>query len=78
MHKAAYFLDPKEQGRLLDDNRAAAMEFVCEFAEKLFSWKMLDVSTFKISEEYALYSAKEGYFEKVFLWKNISAISPIA
>ena len=31
IHKAAYFLDPREQGRLLnDDDRDAAMEFVCE------------------------------------------------
>ena len=29
IHKAAYFLDPREQGRLLnDDDRVAAMEFV--------------------------------------------------
>ena len=79
IQKAAYFLDPREQGRLLnDDDRVAAMEFVCELAEKLSSCKMLDVSAFKISVECALYSAKEGYFEKVFLWKNVSAISPIA
>ena len=40
--------------------------------------KKLDVSASKISEECALYSAKEGFFEKVFSWKNVSAISPIA
>ena len=39
---------------------------------------MLDVSPSKISEECALYSAKEGFFEKVFLWKNVFVISPIA
>ena len=39
---------------------------------------MLDVSASKISEECTLYSAKEGFFKKVFLWKNVSAISPIA
>ena len=39
---------------------------------------MLDVSACKISEECALYSAKEEFFEKVFLWKSISAIFPIA
>ena len=54
------------------------MEFVCEFAEKLSSCKMLDVSASKIFQECALYSAIEGFFEKVFLWKNVSAISPIA
>ena len=33
IHKGAYFLDPREQGRLLnDDDRVAAMEFVCELA----------------------------------------------
>ena len=79
IHKAAYFLDPREQGRLLnDDDRVAALEFVCELAEKLSSCKMLDVSASKISEECALYSAKQGFFENVFLWKNVSAISPIA
>ena len=39
---------------------------------------MLDVSASKIPEECALYSAKEGFFEKVFLWKNVSAIFLIA
>ena len=79
IHKAAYFLDPREQGRLLNDSdRVAAMEFVCELAEKLPSCKLLDVNASKISEECALYSAKEGFFEKVFLWKSVSAISPIA
>ena len=79
IHKTAYFLDPREQGRLLhDDDRVAAMEFVCELAEKLSSCKMLDVSASKISEECALYLAKEGFFEKVCFWQNVSAISPIA
>ena len=80
IHKAAYFLDPLEQGRLLndDDDRDAAMEFVCELAEKLSSCKMLDVRASKFFEECALYSAKEGFSEKVLLWKSVSAISPIA
>ena len=79
IHKAAYFLDPREQGRLLnDDDRVAAIKFVCEFAEKLSSCKILDVSASKFSEECALYSSKKEFFEKVFLWKNVSAISPIA
>ena len=63
---------------LNDDDRVAATEFVSDLAEKLSSCKMLDMSTSKISEECALYSAKEGFFKKVFLWKNVSAISPIA
>ena len=67
VHKAAYFLDPREQGRLPnDDDIVAAMEFVCELEEKLSSFKMLDVSACKISEECALYSAKKGFFKKVF------------
>ena len=79
INKAACFLDPREQGRLLSDNgRIAAMEFVCELAVKLSSCKMLDVSASKISEECALYSAKEKFFEKVFLWENVSVICPIA
>ena len=79
IHKAAYFLDPRELGHLLnDDDRVAAVEFVCELAEKLSSCKMLDVSASKISEECALYSAKEEFFEKVLLWKNVFVISPIA
>ena len=45
------------------------MKFVCELAEKLSSCKMLDVSAFKISEERALYSAKEEFFEEVFFGK---------
>ena len=79
IYKVAYFLDPRKQGRLLnDDDRVAAMEFVCELAEKLFSCKMLDMIASKISKECALYSAKKGFLEKVFFWKNVSAISPIA
>ena len=79
IHKAAYFLDTREQGRLLDDDdRVAAMKFDCELAEKLFFCKMLNVSASKISEECALYSAKERFFVKVFLWKKVSTISPIA
>ena len=77
IHKAAYFFDPREQGRLLNgDDRVAAMEFVCELAEKLSFCKMLAVIASKISAKCALYSAEEGFFEKVFLWKNVSAISP--
>ena len=78
--KAAYFLDPRELGRTLNDDndRVAAMEFACEPAEKLSSCKMVNVNASKISEECALYSTKEGFFEKVFLWKNVSAIFPIA
>ena len=79
IHKAAYFLDPREQGRLLnDDDRVAVMEFICELAEKLSCCNMLNASTSKLPEECALYSAKEGFYEKMFLWKNVSAISPIA
>ena len=38
IHKAAYFLNPREQGRLLNNvDRVADMEFVCELTEKLFS-----------------------------------------
>ena len=73
------FFDPREQGCLLNDNdRVAAMEFVSELAEKLSSCKMLDVSASKIAEECALYSAIERFFEKVFLWTNVSAIFPNA
>ena len=63
---------------LNDDDRVAATEFVCELEEKLSSYKMFDVSAYKISEESALYSAKQGFFKKVFFWPNVSAISPIA
>ena len=67
IHQAAYFLNPQEQGRLLnDDDRVAAMEFVCELVEKLFC-KMLDVSASKISEECALYSAKKNLLKRCFM-----------
>ena len=76
IHKDAYFLDPREQGRLLnDDDKVAAIKFVCKLAEKLSSCKLLDVSAPKISEECALFSAKEEFFVTVFLWKNVSAVS---
>ena len=49
IHKAAYFFDPQEQGRLLNNNdRVSAMKFVCELAEKLSSCKILDVSAFNL------------------------------
>ena len=54
------------------------MKFVCELAEKLSSCKTLDVSASKLFEECALHSAKKGFFEKVYLWTNVSANSPIA
>ena len=67
IHKAAYFLDTREQRRLLNhDDRVVAMEFAGDLAEKLSSCKMLDASAFKIFEECALYSATEKFFEKVF------------
>ena len=45
IHKAAYFLDPREQGHLLnDDDKVAAMEFICGLAEKLSSSNMLNVN----------------------------------
>ena len=54
------------------------MEFICGLAEKLSSCNMLNVNASKLLEECALYSAKEGFYEKPFLWNNVSAISPIA
>ena len=53
------------------------MEFVCELTEKFSSCKMLDMSASKISEECSFYSAKEGLIEKMFLRKNVSAISQL-
>ena len=77
IHNAAYFLNRREQGRLLnDDDRVAAMEFVCELTEKLSSCKMLDVSVSKISEECAIYSAKERFFEKIYFYARMFLLFP--
>ena len=78
VHKAAYMLHPRHHGLLLcDDDRVAAIEFICKFTENL-AFCGLNVNEDKVQENLALFSAKEGFFGKVFLWKNVEKIRPTA
>ena len=78
VHKAAYMLDPRHHGSLLsDDDRVAAIEFICKSAENL-AFCGLYINQDKVQENLAVFSAREGFFSKLFLWKNVDKISPTA
>ena len=49
IYKSAYFLDPQYHGKLLsDENKLAAIQFVCELAEKFSTSELLDVDSLKV------------------------------
>ena len=78
VHKSAYLLDPRYHGMLLSDNdRVSAVEFICKLAET-FAFCDLSIDDDKIQENLALYTAREGFYSKSFLWKNVEKISPTA
>ena len=79
IHKAAYFLDPHEHGMLLcDEEKVAAIEFICGLAETFSSCELLTVESSKVHQNCVLYSAKDGFYALPFLWKNIASISPVS
>ena len=49
IHKSAYLLDPRYHGELLsDEDKLAAIQFVCELAEKFSTSELLDVDSLKV------------------------------
>ena len=79
IHKSAYFLDPRYHGELLsDENKLAAIQFVCEPAEKFSTSELLDVDSLKVQQDCILYAAKNGVFANSFLWKNVAKMSSVA
>ena len=77
--KAAYFLDPREHGMLLcDEEKVAAIEFLCGLAKTFSSFELLTVDSSKVHQDCVPYSAKDGFYALPFLWKNIANISPVS
>ena len=53
IHKAAYFLDPREHGMLLcDEEKVAAIEFMCGLAETFSSCEFTDCRFIKTSSRW--------------------------
>ena len=79
IHKSAYFLEPRYHGKLLsDEDKLAAIQFVCELAEKFSTSELLDVDSLKVQLDCILYAAKNGVFAHSFLWKNDAKMPPVA
>ena len=79
IHKAAYFLDPRNHGMLLcDEEKVAAIKFICSLAETFSSCELLTVDASKVHQNCVLYLAKNGFYAMSFLWKNIANISPLS
>ena len=79
IHKAAYYLDPREHGMLLcDEEKVAAIEFICDLPETFSSCKLLSVDSSIVHQDCVLYSEKDGFYAMPFLWKNIANISPVS
>ena len=75
IHKSAYFLDHRYHGEFLsDENKLAAIQFVCELAKKFSTSELLDVDSLKVQQDCILYAAKKGVFANSFLAK----MSPVA
>ena len=79
IHKAVYFLDPREHGMLLcNEEKVAAIEFICGLAESFSFCELLTVDSLKVYQDRVLYSAKDGFYAMPFLRKNIANISPVS
>ncbi|XP_053620565.1 uncharacterized protein LOC128681048 [Plodia interpunctella] len=69
IHLAAYLLDPKTQGLILnDDEDLQAMEFI----ETMAQTQNINVMT-----DLANYKARDGFWRKRFLWEKVENITPI-
>ena len=78
IQKAANILDPRYHGMLLcDEEKVAAIEFICGLAETFSSCELLTVDSTKVHQDCVLYSAKAGFYAMPLLWKNIANISPV-
>ena len=72
-------MDPHEHGMLLcDEEKVAAIEFICGLAETFSSCELLTVDSSKVHQDCVLYSAKDGFYAMPVLWKSISNISPVS
>ena len=79
IHKVVYFLDSRDHGMLLcDEKKVAAIEFICGLAETFSSCELLTVDSSKVHQYCVLYSARDGLYAMPFLWKNIANISPVS
>ena len=86
IYKSAYFLDPRYHGELLsDEDKLAAIQFVCELAEKYSTSELLDVNSLKVQQDCILYAAKTVLLltafcgrtlQKCLLWPDGTLIFP--
>ena len=61
IHKAAYFLDPRKHEMLLcDEEKVAAIEFMCGLAKTFSSCELLTVDSSKVPQDCVLYLARLG------------------
>ena len=64
-------MDPRERGMLLrDEEKVAAMEFICGLAETFSSCELLTADSSKVYQDCVLYAAEDGFYAMPFLWKN--------
>ena len=77
IHKSAYLLDPRYHGELLsDENKLAAIQFVCELAEKFSTSELLDVDSLKFQQDCVLYATKNVFFcLQLFVEKRCQNVS---
>ena len=69
----------RELGMLLcNEEKVAAIEFICGLAETFSSCELLTVDSSKVHRDCVLYSAKDEFYAMLFLWKNIANISSIS
>ena len=79
IHKAAYFLDPRDHGMLLcDEEKVAAIEFICSLAETFSSCELLTADSSKVHQDCVLYSAKDGFYAMPFLRNIVTNISSVS
>ena len=72
-------MDPREHGMLLgDEEKVAAIEFLCGLAKTFSSFELLTVDSSKVHQDCVPYSAKDGLYALPFLWKNNANISPVS
>ena len=63
---------------LCEEEKVAAIEFICSNAETFSSCVLLTVDSSKVHQDCVLYSAKHGFYAMPLLWKNIANISPVS
>ena len=68
--KAAYFLDSREHEMLLcDEEKVAAIEFLCGLAETFSFCELLTADSSKVHQDCVLHSAKDGFYAMLFCGK---------